>query len=132
MTGACVAKARKRTPEEIDGIAQGRVWSGSQAKERGLVDKLGGLGDAITSAAARAKLGKDYQVRYVEREPSAWERFLLSFGDSETMLRIARSVGFSVPTGWLDRSEIAEISGIVESLRGKPYGAFAHCFCDLR
>ncbi len=127
-----VAKARKRTPEEIDSIAQGRVWSGSQAKERGLVDKLGGLGDAIASAAARAKLGKNYQVRYVEREPSAWERFLLSFGDSETMLRLARSVGFSVPTGWLDRSEIAEISGIVESLRGKPYGAFAHCFCDLR
>jgi len=52
--------------------------------------------------------------------------------DSETILRLARSVGFSVPTGWLDRSEIAEISGIVESLRGKPYGAFAHCFCDLR
>ncbi|HEV7489869.1 MAG TPA: signal peptide peptidase SppA, partial [Rhodanobacteraceae bacterium] len=127
-----VAKARKRTPEEIDGIAQGRVWSGSQAKERGLVDKLGGLGDAIASAAARAKLGKNYQVRYVEHEPSTWERFVLSFGDSETMLRIARSVGFSVPTGWLDRGEIAEISGIVESMRGKPYGAFAHCFCDLR
>ena len=127
-----VAKARKRTPEEIDAIAQGRVWSGSQAKERGLVDRLGGLGDAVASAAARAKLGTDYQVRYVEREPSAWERFLLSFGDSEVMVRVARSVGFSLPSGWLDRSEIGEIAGIVESLRGKRYGAFAHCFCDLR
>jgi protease-4 len=127
-----VAKARKRTPEEIDAIAQGRVWSGSQAKERGLVDKLGGLGDAIASAAARAKLGSDYQVRYVEREPSTWERFLMSFGDSQTMTRIARAVGFSVPPGWIDRGEIAEIAGIVESLQNKRYGAFAHCFCELR
>jgi len=127
-----VAKARKRTPEEIDTIAQGRVWSGSQAKERGLVDKLGGLGDAIAAAAAHAKLGTSYQVRYVEREPSTWERFLLSFGDSEAAVRLARSVGFSLPTSWLDRGEIAEVTGLVESLRGKRYGAFAHCFCELR
>jgi protease IV len=127
-----VAKARKRTPEEIDSIAQGRVWSGSQAKERGLVDKLGGLGDAIAAAAARAQLGNDYHVRYVEREPSAWERVLLSFGDSEAMAQLARNVGFSLPTSLLDRGEIAEIAGLVESLRGKRYGAFAHCFCELR
>jgi len=127
-----VAKARKRTPEEIDAIAQGRVWSGSQAKERGLVDKLGGLGDAIAAAAVRAKLGNDYHVRYVEREPSAWERVLLSFGDSEAMVKLARNVGFSLPTSLLDRGEIAEIAGLVESLRGKRYGAFAHCFCELR
>jgi protease-4 len=126
-----VAIARKRTPEEIDAIAQGRVWSGSQAKERGLVDKLGGLGDAIAAAAARAKLGSAYQVRYVEREPSAWERFLLSFGDSQAMTRIARAVGFSMPAGWIDRGEIAQITGIVDSLRDKRYGAFAHCFCEL-
>jgi protease-4 len=126
-----VAKARKRTPEEIDAIAQGRVWSGSQAKERGLVDKLGGLGDAIASAAARAKLGSDYSVRYIEREPSAWERFVLSFGDSETMARVARRIGFTLPSGWIDHAEIAQIGGILESLRGKGYGAFAHCFCEL-
>jgi protease-4 len=127
-----VAKARKRTPEEIDAIAQGRVWSGSQAKERGLVDKLGGLGDAIASAASRAKLGTDYQVRYVEHEPSTWERLLLSFGDSQAIVHFARSFGFSMPGSWLDRSEIAQIAGLVESLRGKRYGAFAHCFCELR
>jgi len=127
-----VAKARKRTPEEIDAIAQGRVWSGSQAKERGLVDRLGGLGDAIASAASRAKLGSDYSVRYVEREPSAWERFLLSFGDSSAMTKLARSVGFTLPSGWVDRGEIAEISGLLKSLDGKRYGAFAHCFCELR
>ena len=127
-----VAKARKRTTEDIDAVAQGRVWSGSQAKERGLVDKLGGIQDAIAAAAARAKLGSDYGVRYVEREPSAWERFLLSFGDSQAMVSLARRVGFTLPISWLDRSEIAEIAGLIESLRGKQYGAFAHCFCDVR
>ena len=127
-----VAKARKRTPAEIDAIAQGRVWSGSQAKERGLVDKLGGLGDAISAAASRAKLGGNYGVRYIEREPSAWERFIMSFGESETMVRLARSVGFTLPSSWLDRSEIAEISGILQTLKGKRYGAFAHCFCEIR
>jgi protease-4 len=127
-----VAKARNRTPDEIDAIAQGRVWSGSQAKERGLVDRLGGLGDAIASAASRAKLGSDYSVRYVEREPSTWERFLLSFGDSSAVTKLARSVGFTLPAGWVDRGEIAEISGLLKSLDGKRYGAFAHCFCELR
>ncbi|MGH7291513.1 MAG: S49 family peptidase, partial [Myxococcota bacterium] len=127
-----VAKARKQTPEAIDAIAQGRVWSGSQAKERGLVDKLGGLGDAISAAASRAKLGTDYRVRYVEHEPSTWERFFLSFGDSQAMIHFARSAGFSLPMSFLDRGEVAEIAGLLESLRGKGYGAFAHCFCELR
>src|SRR5581483_2335830 len=46
-----VAKARNKKPEEIDAIARGRVWSGEQAKERGLVDELGGLNDAAAAAA---------------------------------------------------------------------------------
>ena len=104
----------------------------SQAKERGLVDKLGGLGDAIAAAAARAQLGTGYSVRYVEREPSTWERFLLGFGQSESLAKIARAVGLTLPGAWLERSEIAEITGIVDTLRERRYAAFAHCFCDVR
>ena len=100
--------------------------------ERGLVVKLGGLGDAISAAASRAKLGGNYSVRYVECEPSAWERFIMSFGESQAMVRLARSVGFTLPVSWLDRSEIAEVSGILQTLKGKRYGAFAHCFCEIR
>src|SRR5690606_31277773 len=74
-----VGDARGKTPEEVDAVAQGRVWSGAQAKERGLVDKLGGLHDAIAAAAARAGLEANYQVRYIERDLSAWERFVLGF-----------------------------------------------------
>ena len=48
------AKARKTTPEKIDEVAQGRVWTGLQAKERNLVDRIGSYGDALASAAKRA------------------------------------------------------------------------------
>lgn len=127
-----VAKARNKTPEQVDEIAQGRVWTGAQAKERGLVDKLGGLEDAIAAAATRASLGDTYHVRYVERELNAWERFALSLSDSEAMLRLARSAGFTLPAGMFGRAELERVAGIVDSLRGKRYGAFAHCFCELR
>lgn len=126
-----VAKARGKTPEQIDAIAQGRVWSGSQAKERGLVDKLGGIGDAIAAAAARAKLGEGYQVRYVERELSAWERLALSFSNSEALVRAARWAGFALPAGLFSDGDVRQFAGIAESLRGKRYGTFAHCFCEL-
>jgi protease-4 len=54
---AKVAKARASTPERIDAIAQGRVWTGRQAKDLGLVDELGGLDHAITVARQKARLG---------------------------------------------------------------------------
>jgi len=61
-----VAKARKKTPEEIDAIARGRVWAGADALDRGLVDELGGYKRAIELAAELADLGEDYRVDYPE------------------------------------------------------------------
>ena len=49
-----VADARGKSVEQVDEVARGRVWSGSQAKERGLVDEMGNLGQAITDAACRS------------------------------------------------------------------------------
>ncbi|MEO5626231.1 MAG: signal peptide peptidase SppA, partial [Dokdonella sp.] len=117
-----VARARGKTPEQIDAIAQGRVWSGAQAKERGLIDKLGGLDDAIAAAAARAKLGTDYSVHYVEREMNTWERVALAFGNSDAMARAARYAGFAMPSGIVTDSDLQQVVGIVQSLRGKRYG----------
>jgi protease-4 len=65
---AQVAKARKQEVPAIDAIAQGRVWSGADAKRLGLVDELGGYKDAIRLAAKLAKLGKDYDVEYADVE----------------------------------------------------------------
>jgi len=58
------AEGRKMSLEALKKVASGRVWAGSQAKEIGLVDVFGGLDDAIHIAAKKAKVEKDYQVKY--------------------------------------------------------------------
>src|SRR5262245_10294706 len=60
-----VAKGRKMTVEDVDAIARGRVWTGADALERGLVDELGGLRTAITRAKVLAGLEPDTDVRVV-------------------------------------------------------------------
>ena len=64
-----VAKARNKTPEQIDQIAQGHVWIGSDAKNDGLVDQLGDFDDAVNKAAELAKLPK-WQLNWYVNEPS--------------------------------------------------------------
>ncbi|WP_137862623.1 MULTISPECIES: signal peptide peptidase SppA [unclassified Sphingomonas] len=79
-----VAGARKMTPEKVNEIAQGRVWIGGTAHQIGLVDRFGGIGDAIAEAARRAKLdpAKVHAV-YLEKEPSSWAKLVASFTDDK-------------------------------------------------
>ena len=64
-----VADSRHTTPEKIDAIAQGRVWTGRQAKQNGLVDQLGGLDTAIAIAKQRAKIAAGTDVELVVYPP---------------------------------------------------------------
>ncbi len=64
-----VAQARRRKFEEIEPLAQGRVWLGSQAKERGLVDELGGLDRAIELVKEKAKIPRSEKVTLVAYPP---------------------------------------------------------------
>ncbi|MET0308681.1 MAG: signal peptide peptidase SppA [Sphingomonas sp.] len=72
-----VATSRKLTPQRVDEIGQGRVWIGGVAHQLGLVDRFGGLPDAIAEAAKRAKLdpAKVHPV-YLEKQPNAWMTFI--------------------------------------------------------
>ena len=70
-----VAKSRNQTPEQIDRIAQGHVWTGSDAKSNGLVDALGDFDDAVAKAAELAKL-KDYQLIWSQDEPTLFDALL--------------------------------------------------------
>ena len=58
-----VAQGRKMTFEQVDAVAQGRVWSGKEAISKGLVDELGGLDHAINAAAQLAELNSDYRIK---------------------------------------------------------------------
>jgi protease-4 len=75
-----VAKGRSMTPEAVDLVAQGRVWSAPDALERGLVDKLGHLSDAIEAAAELAGL-EDYKIRYVRLPVSPRDLLMQQLAD---------------------------------------------------
>ena len=128
-----VAQARKTTPDKIDAVAQGRVWSGTQALERGLVDRLGLYGDALKSAATRAKLGDEPRVLYIEREPGAFSR-ILSLLSAEVARGISTAIddrlnGVGIPVGALAPSahELGWLADMAD--RKKPFDAVAHCLC---
>ena len=72
-----VAAARKKTPAQVDGIAQGRVWAGGTARRLGLVDRTGGMNDAFAEAAKRAGLKPDgWHAEYIEPPVSFTETLL--------------------------------------------------------
>lgn len=72
-----VAASRKSTPEQVDKIAQGHVWTGQDAKSNGLVDSLGDFDDAVAKAAELAKL-KQWHVEYYQDEPTFFDRVMNS------------------------------------------------------
>jgi protease-4 len=82
------AQSRKTTPERIDAVAQGRVWTGAQAKEHGLVDALGGLDAAVAIAKERAHIPANEEVDLVEYpgRRSLYEALSEEFGTDRASL----------------------------------------------
>jgi protease-4 len=122
-----VAKARKKDVAAIDAIAQGRVWSGADAKRLGLVDEIGGYQDAIKLAAKLAKLGKEYEVIYDDREPGFGEALGLRVRSALASVMAPLLPKGALPT--LPRSlapVVAEMQRI-ERL-ADPRNVFAYCF----
>ena len=130
-----VAQARKTTPDKIDAVAQGRVWSGAQALDRGLVDRLGLYGDALKAASARARLGDDPRVMYFERDPGTFARFfsLLNAEVARTLSASldARLNGLGLPAGALAPAtrDLGWLAGMTD--RKKPFDVVAHCLCAV-
>lgn len=91
-----VADARGMDIEDVDLVAQGQVWTGTQAINRGLIDNLGTMEDAIEAAARIARID-DYTWRYIEKPLSPGEQVLQSmiqnFGMAASMSSLAASVG---------------------------------------
>jgi protease-4 len=126
-----VAAARHLPLEKMDTVAQGRVWSGTQALERGLVDQMGGLNDAIEQAATLAHVGKNYQVDYVEQAPGRWEQWLdrISVRVAAVLHRpnlsermearlLSQDPGFATMEKLLNQTQASQ-----------PFAILDHCFC---
>jgi protease IV len=129
-----VAEHRDMSLDEVDQVAQGRVWSGAQAQQRGLIDQLGTLDQAIASAARIAGLGEDYRVSYVKPELKPWQQFLSRMG-----ARAITTAGFEARPGMLDMLPadvrarlVRDVHMLYETTQGsgRP-GVIAHCLCDV-
>ena len=78
-----VSQSRHKTPQQIDQIAQGRVWDGGTAHQLGLVDGFGGMDEAIAKAAELAKLGDERGVTYLDRPTSFKEQLIETLAEQE-------------------------------------------------
>ncbi|MDX1554664.1 MAG: signal peptide peptidase SppA [Xanthomonadales bacterium] len=124
-----VSQARNMPPEAVREVAQGRVWSGSQAQERGLVDHTGSLQDAIDAAGRIAGLGTDFVTEYEEAELSALELFLLDLaGDVMAHTPLATQWRMSLP-GKILGSFQRDIEFL--SRTTGQFNVTSHCWCRI-
>ncbi len=132
-----VAQARNKPVEAVDEVARGRVWSGAQAKERGLVDEFGGLKAAVADAASRAKLGESdkYRVRYIEKGATPFAQFMAGFAGSRAGAWMLADSG--VARMMLARqlpemdTQLRFVEDAVKDRNGAPVKSLAYCFCGL-
>ncbi|MDP9088781.1 MAG: signal peptide peptidase SppA [Pseudomonadota bacterium] len=123
-----VADGRKKSVEEVDKIAQGRVWAGADAQRIGLVDQLGGLKDATDAAAKLAQLGSDYDIDYIEPDLNLREQLLMQIRSQA--VRLGRLAGL-MP----QRTEVERIlDPLLEQARAltqlkDPRGLYSYCWC---
>jgi len=113
--------------EAVDEVARGRVWSGSQAAERGLVDHTGSLQDAIDAAARIEGLGDRYTVTWTEPELTTIERLLL-----EMTSGVLSKLSLDLSAGDIIRKSF--VQGLLDDLRTLTRGengltVAAHCLC---
>lgn len=88
------AKGRHMSVEKLKSLASGRVWTGSQAKENGLVDVLGSIDDAIKIAAQKAKLKEGtYRVKYLPIKKSSFETIIEKFGNDKEDAKLKAYLG---------------------------------------
>ena len=119
------AAGRNTTPEKIDAIAQGRVWTGRQAKDIGLVDELGGLDRALALAKEHARIGRDTEVELVVYPPkrSLYEALADPFGASD------QSGLLSVFLGLGDRRALQTLTAPLRVFRrGEPLAIMPNVF----
>ncbi len=124
-----VTAARPLERREVEAVAQGRVWSGAQAKDRQLVDQTGNLRQAIDAAARIAGLGSDYSVQYKERELSGFESFLIEMTGSALVDFGVGQAGVPLLRSTLLEDLLGDLSILARS--AGEFSVAAHCLCRV-
>ncbi|HEU4628088.1 MAG TPA: signal peptide peptidase SppA [Steroidobacteraceae bacterium] len=126
-----VSSGRKKTPEQVNEIAQGRVWSGNDALRLGLVDHLGSFDDAVKAAAKRAKL-TSYDLRFIEPSLSWAQELALQ------VRTMAIKTLFTLDDHTKRLMQVADrldpLAQEVDRLSrmSAPNHLYAYCFCGVR
>ncbi|AGR58436.1 signal peptide peptidase SppA [Salmonella bongori] len=120
-----VAEARKRTPEQIDKIAQGHVWTGQDAKANGLVDGLGDFDDAVAKAAELAKL-KQWHLDYYQDEPTVLDMVMDSMTGSVRVM-LPEAIQAMLPAPLVSAANTVKAEGDKLAAFNDPQNRYAFC-----
>ncbi|ENH8503968.1 signal peptide peptidase SppA [Salmonella enterica subsp. enterica] len=120
-----VADARKRTPEQIDKIAQGHVWTGEDAKANGLVDSLGNFDDAVAKAAELAKL-KQWHLDYYQDEPTVLDMVMDSMTGSVRAM-LPEAIQAMLPAPLVSAANTLKAEGDKLAAFNDPQNRYAFC-----
>ncbi|ECB1041671.1 signal peptide peptidase SppA [Salmonella enterica] len=120
-----VADARKRTPEQIDKIAQGHVWTGEDAKANGLVDSLGDFDDAVAKAAELAKL-KQWHLDYYQDEPTVLDMVMDSMTGSVRAM-LPEAIQAMLPAPLVSAANTMKAEGDKLAAFNDPQNRYAFC-----
>ncbi|ELX4920154.1 signal peptide peptidase SppA [Salmonella enterica] len=120
-----VADARKRTPEHIDKIAQGHVWTGEDAKANGLVDSLGDFDDAVAKAAELAKL-KQWHLDYYQDEPTVLDMVMDSMTGSVRAM-LPEAIQAMLPAPLVSAANTVKAEGDKLAAFNDPQNRYAFC-----
>ncbi|ECL4590155.1 TPA_asm: signal peptide peptidase SppA [Salmonella enterica subsp. enterica serovar Sandiego] len=120
-----VADARKRTPEQIDKIAQGHVWTGEDAKANGLVDSLGDFDDAVAKAADLAKL-KQWNLDYYQDEPTVLDMVMDSMTGSVRAM-LPEAIQAMLPAPLVSAANTVKAEGDKLAAFNDPQNRYAFC-----
>ncbi len=128
---ARVAKGRGKTREAVDAIAQGRVWAGGDARQQGLVDRLGNYDDAVAEAARRAGLKGGYGVRRIEPELSWAQQLLFHVRSSGERMLGRIGLAQSGAAQLVQRLKPLDLELARWARLSSPNSIYAYCFCTV-
>jgi protease IV len=126
-----VSSGRNKTRAQVDSIAQGHVWAGTDAHRLGLVDQLGSFNDALKAAARRAKL-TDYAPEFIEPELTWTEQLALALKSRLARLTLQASPSEVALAQFAQRFDPVTREAQRLARFSAPNRLYAYCFCEVR